>query len=149
MSAAVVAGGQDRQIAIAAAVQRVDAVQISPDVARAIHFWLGQYIKLTSARYGCPPDGVAEVQYALAETLAADSRQREQITADCAELLALDHEAVETVKSAARRLGREECTVRWMCRNGSLAAVKRGQQWFPKTAAVDEIVAQRKDLGHV
>jgi hypothetical protein len=71
------------------AVRRVDVVQISPDLARVIVYGLGKYADLASHRNGCPPDGLAEVQYAMAEAAARsdDSRQREQERLTAAEIL--------------------------------------------------------------
>lgn|GEM_PF-5643725 len=76
MTAAVVVEHQApddaRRAALAAAVRRVDVVQIAPDLARVLAHWLGEFVELATRRYGCAPDGVAGVQHEVAAAAVVD-----------------------------------------------------------------------------
>jgi hypothetical protein len=71
--------GDEMRSKISSAVQRVDAIWVSIDVGRLLVHWLGQFADVTAQRNGCALAGLVEVQYALAEAVAAngDSRRRE------------------------------------------------------------------------
>lgn len=148
MTAAAVVPGQQQRAAIAAQVQRVDAIQITPALANLIHRFLSRYADLATQRYGAPPDGLQDTQYALGEALASRpdySRQREQNPGDSPEFIGLGGDAVVSIEEAAKMLDRKPDSVRWMCRKGKLAAKRHGKQWFPLLAAVQELRARRED----
>jgi len=130
---------------ISAAVQRVDAVQLSADVGRLVVHWLGQLAETAVQRNGCAPDGLVEVQHAIAEAIATggDSRRRESEPAVSPELLALAQEPVIELEDAAQMLVLKPDTVRGMCRDEILAAKKVGGRWFPLAAAVQQELRRR------
>jgi hypothetical protein len=133
--------------AIRRAIRRVDVVQIDVNLGRAIVFWLGRYAELAEQRYGCRPENLTEVQQALAEECArgGDSRQRELEAAGVVDVLAFDGQAVIDTATAAELLGITPSGVTFKCREGQLAAVKRGRQWWPYMAAVQQEVLQRRE----
>jgi hypothetical protein len=138
----------DMRAKIEAAVHRVDVVQLSPDVARLVVFWLGQYAEISQARYGCAPEGLIEAQHAIAEVVTAtggDSRRREETAASSADLLALAQEPVLDVKDAAHMLDLKPDTIRLMCRQGTLGAKKVAGRWFPMAGAVQQELHQRAE----
>jgi excisionase family DNA binding protein len=148
VTAATVVPGQQQRAAIAAQVQRVDAIQITPALANLIHRFLSRYADLATQRYGAPPEGLQDTQYALGEALASKpdySRQREQNPADSPQFIGLGGDEVMSTDEAAKMLDLKADSVRYMCREGKLAAKRPGRQWFPLLAAVQELKAARED----
>lgn len=139
------APSSDRRANICAAVNRVDVIQISPDLARCLVQWLGSYAKLAQSRNGCLPDGLEDAAYALAESCAGtgDLRQREDSALGDAEILGLGDGAVIDANTAAEMLGISTSGVTYLCRNGRLDAQKRAGRWFPTLAAVQERTMNR------
>jgi hypothetical protein len=133
----------DARERIAAAVHRVDTIQISPDVGRLIVHWLGGYAKLAQARYGCLPEGLADATYALAEACAAHiDSQRASIEA----IPALEMSELVTVKAAAAAIGVKETTVRWHYKRGNLAGRKVGQTLMINEQSLAEFRANREEI---
>jgi DNA-binding CsgD family transcriptional regulator len=139
--------------AIAAAIQRVDGLLISTDMARLIMHGLSGYATLAAQRNGCAPDWVAKVQYALAEPLAESLRQREPLTCESsrqrevlssaeAEILPFGYDEITTAEAAAT-LGISPDAVRWHCRKGNLESRKVGRQLMVTTTSIENY-KQRK-----
>jgi Helix-turn-helix domain len=127
---------------LSAAVQRVEGVLVSAEAARVIVFLLGNYAKLAESRNGCVPDGLREVQGALAEAVAAGSRGRDGERVAAPAVLPLSHDVIE-LEQAAEVLGMKADSVRNLCRRGGLDAQKRRGRWFVSASAV----AQRVEEG--
>lgn len=106
---------------ISAAVQRVDAVQISSDVGRLLVHWLGQHAKWATQRYGCAPEGLEDVQYALAEAVARGSDSH---GASMDATLPVEMSGLVEVKAAAAAIGVKETTV--LRQPGRLAIASSG-----------------------
>jgi hypothetical protein len=132
---------------IAAAVQRVDVIQVSVDAGHLLVHWLGQLADIGRQRNGCAPIGLVEVQHAIAEAVAAgcDSRRRESEGLVAPEVLALNEEPVMNLKDAAWMLELKPDSVRLMCRQGTLKAKKVGHSWFPTVTAVHQEVGRRAE----
>jgi Helix-turn-helix domain len=129
----------DAREKISAAVQRVDAIQISPDLARVLVHWLGRLAEVLARQNSCAPEALVAVQHALAEAYAAgsgDSRHASRESIGAYDLLALGHDFVDT-EAAADMLGLKADTVRWHCRNGNLESQKFGRHLMIRTSSID------------
>lgn len=127
---------------MAAAIQRVDVdgILITTDVARLLVRWLGRLTEITRQRNGCPPLGLVELQGALTDECAADSRRREQDGLGARELVAFDHEQQYVwPPEAAAELGVSADTVRWHFRKGNLDGRKFGRQLMVTAASVEAL----------
>lgn len=124
---------------IAAAVQRVDVIQVSVDAGHLLVHWLGQLADIGRHRNGCAPIGLIEVQQALAEAVAGggDSRQREPEGLAAAEILGLNRDTEITTAEAAAQLGLPADSVRWHCRRGNLDSRKVGRQHMVTVASIE------------
>jgi hypothetical protein len=130
----------DRRARIGAAVRRVDAIQLSPDVGRLLVHWLGQHAEWAVQRYGCAPDGLEAVAYALAEACAADSHG-----ASLDPIPAFDvAQSLVEVKHAASVLNIKPTTVRWHYKNGTLAGRKVGETLMIDSSSLEQLRARRE-----
>lgn len=128
---------------ISAAIQRVDSVQISADVGRLLVHWLGQHAEWAKQRYGCAPDGIEDVQYALAEAVAGGvDSHRASIEAIPAPLVS---DLVE-VRHAAAVLGVKPTTVRWHYRSGNLSGRKVGETLMIDSHSLEQLRARREGM---
>jgi len=133
------ASSDDRRAKIGAAVRRVDAIQLSPDVGRLLVHWLGQHAEWATQRYGCAPDGLEAVAYALAEACAADSHGASANTI----LAPVVSELIDT-QAAAAVLGVETTTVRWHYKKGNLAGQKVGKTLMITSDSLEQLRARRE-----
>lgn len=127
----------------AAHVQAAEGVLVSADAAQVITFWLGQYAKLCAERNGAVPNGLPELQRALAES-AAGSRQRECGAGVELPALPFVHEAELTTDEAAEQLGITPDAVRWHCRRQNLASRRVGRSFVIPASAVEEFARERR-----
>jgi Helix-turn-helix domain len=131
---------------IRAAVQRVDAIQISPDLARVIVHWLGQLAKVCERQNGCAPGELVAVQKALAEAYAGGGNWRQSESERLAErefLISGHDETYVGTAEAAAWLGITANGVRWLCGQGHLESKKLGRQVMVTTSSI-ESYKQRK-----
>jgi hypothetical protein len=137
---ATIASADARRANISAAVSRVDAIQISPDLARTIVFLLGNYAKLARRANGCTPDWLEDIQYALAEACASDSHgaSPEAILA-----VGVPQSLVDT-KAAAKLLGVKETTIRYHFAKGNLRGTKVGTALMINEHSLAEFRANRE-----
>jgi hypothetical protein len=126
---------------ISAAVQRVDAVQITPDVGRLLVHWLGQHAEWAKQRYGCAPEGLEDVQYALAEAVA---RGIDSHGASMDATLPVEMSGLVEVKAAAAAIGVKETTVRWHYKRGNLSGRKVGQTLMINECSLAEFRVNRE-----
>jgi hypothetical protein len=124
---------------ISAAVSRRDTVQISPSVARLLVHWLGQHAEWATQRYGCAPDGLEAVAYALAEACAADSHG-----ASVDATLPVEMSGLVSVKAAAAVLGIEETTIRYHFAKGNLRGTKVGTALMINEQSLEQLRARRE-----
>jgi hypothetical protein len=129
----------DPRARISAAVSRVDAIQIDPNLGRLLVHWLGNYAKLAQARYGCLPEGLSDATYALAEACAGDSHA----ASPEAILAPVVSELVDT-KTAAAVLGVKPTTVRYHYKNGTLAGRKVGETLMIDNSSLQQLRARRE-----
>lgn len=143
MTVAEVCPADDRRAKIAASVRRLDGIEISRDLALHLVYWLGKYADLAQQRNGCPPEGIEDAQYALAEACAAaDNSHRASIEAIPA--LSVSQSLV-TVKDAAAVLGVKPTTVRWHFGRGNLAGRKVGETLMIASDSLEQFRAHRAD----
>jgi hypothetical protein len=140
-----------RRSAISDAVRRVNVVQLDPELVRVVVHWLGRYSDLTTQRFGCLPDGLADVQYALAEACAddsgEDSRLRELSAAVGHRVLLSEHEhdvRVDTAAAAAQ-LAIPVDSVRWHCRRGNLDGCRVGRQLMISVSSIENLKSRRAE----
>jgi hypothetical protein len=127
-----------RRANISAAVSRVDAIQISPDIARLLVHLLGKLAQYETRRNGCPPDGLEDIQYALAEAVAGShGASVEAIPAHVVSELV-------SVAAAAAALGVEPTTVRYHYAKGNLQGTKVGTALMIDTNSLAEFRANRE-----
>jgi hypothetical protein len=134
VTAAAELAGEQRSV-IAAAVQRVDGVLVSPDLARVIVHWLGRLSDSCTRENGCAPQGLVEVQAALAEAYAG-SRTREDSAISVLGAGESKREALLDTTAAARLLGIDATTVSLHCRAGRLGQ-KVGRDWVIQQCELD------------
>jgi hypothetical protein len=113
--------------AIAAAVQQLDCIGISRDLARVLVHWLGRHAELCAQRNGCVPEGLEAVQYALAEACGG-SRMHEDSVAASVGAGEWNRETLLDTAAAAKLLGLDATTVTLHCRAGRLGQ-KVGRDW--------------------
>lgn len=113
---------------ITAAVRRVDTIQIDPDLVRIVVHWLGQYADLATQRHGCPPEGLTEVQYTLAEACAAskNSRQHQLEHLAATQPLTSGYDSECDTSEAAALLGITASGVRYHCEHKTSNTVGAG-----------------------
>jgi hypothetical protein len=128
-----------RRANISAAVSRVDVIQISPDVGRLLVHLLGKLAEYETRRNGCPPDGLEDIQYALAEACASDSHGA-SIEAIPAHVVS---DLIDT-QAAAAVLGVETTTVRWHYKKGNLAGQKVGKTLMITSDSLEQLRARRE-----
>jgi Helix-turn-helix domain len=136
----------DAREKISAAVQRVDAIQISPDLARLLVHWLGQLAKVKERTNGCASGELVAAQNALAEACFAAGywRESESERAAAAEILISGHEDMHvSTAEAAAALGITANGVRWLCGQGRLSGRKVGRQVMVTASSVEDY-KQRK-----
>jgi hypothetical protein len=132
--------------AIADAVRRVDAILITPDLAKVLVRYLGRLAQELARQNGCAPEALVSVQQALAEACAAggeDSRHASTESVGGHGLLDLDHDFVDT-QAAADMLQIRADTVRWHCRNGALESRKVGRHLMIAKSSIEDFRAQRR-----
>ncbi len=121
---------------------RTDSITLTPDVARLLVHWLGDYARLKQ-QPGQPgvPEGLAATQCALAEAVArvGDSRRREQDGLGEPEAVAFEHEQCMGTAEAAAELGVSADTVRWHCRKGNLDGKRVGRQLMVTGSSVEAL----------
>jgi excisionase family DNA binding protein len=144
LAEAVAASGSGSGPVVGVSVARVDAVQLSPEAAQRIAWWLARFAELAGEFGPVAPGDIREVQYALAECcVTTQSRNRDGLPGRVVAPIPLCHDesggGVVSVTTAARALGVKPDTVRKWCRDGKLDAVRHGSRWFPKAAAVQEL----------
>jgi hypothetical protein len=129
--------------AISDAIQPLQGIRISADVGRLLVHWLGQHAEICKQRYGCAPEGLADVQYALAEACAADSgddsRQREFSAEAAVRLLPSEHDVWVDTAAAAVALGCKSDNVRDHRRRGNLVSRKVGRQHMISVQSIDRL----------
>jgi hypothetical protein len=137
----------DPAAAISAAVQRLDGVMITADLARLLVHHLNKYAELATARSGCAPLGVVETQHALARVIAGssdlDSRMRaaEHAAADVVSSLVCEDRLMD-IKAAAAVIGMDDTTVRRHCDRGRLGQ-KIGRDWVIRSSEVERFMRER------
>jgi Helix-turn-helix domain len=145
VTAAAELSGEQRSV-IAAAVQRVDGVLVSTDLARVLVHWLGQLAKAQQRNNGCASSELVAAQNALAEACfaAGHCAQRESERAAAAEILISGHEDMHvSTAEAAAALGITANGVRWLCGQGRLSGRKVGRQVMVTASSVEDY-KQRK-----
>jgi len=110
------------------AVQRVDAVQISPQAARFLVHCLGRLAAVLGQQNGCAPEALVTLQHALAEPESPGA----------SDLLPLGYELVDT-ETAANMLGLKADSVRWHRRRGNLESRKVGRQLMITVASIENL----------
>jgi hypothetical protein len=122
-------------------------VQLSVRASRMVVHFLGELAEITRQRNGCAPIGLVELQHSIAEAAAAigDSRRRDSEALPAPEVLALAQEPTISVKEAARMLKLQPDSVRLMCRRRTLDAEHVEGRWFPRLAAVQEMLRRRAE----
>jgi hypothetical protein len=135
----------DAREKISAAVQRVDAIQISPGMARLLVHWLGQLAKAQQRTNGCASGELVAAQNALAEACfaAGHCAQRESERAAATEILISEHEPYISTAEAAAALGKTANGVLWLFNHGHLSGRKVGRQVMVTASSVEDY-KQRK-----
>lgn len=129
--------------AIRDAVRRVNVVQLEPSLVRMLVFWLGKYAELAEQRYGSKPEGVVEVQSALAEAyVAGDSRQHEQDHRMAPEAITSGCDSWIGTAEAAEILGCTADNVRDHRRRGNLESRQGGRPYMISVASVERLKAR-------
>jgi hypothetical protein len=100
-------------------------------------------------RNGAEPADLYALRNELAEAIAAGgaSCNRDETVDAENGVLALQHENVLDVRSAAEILSCPADSVRAMCRGGRLAARRVNGRWFPFADAVHELRARKDSDG--
>jgi hypothetical protein len=132
---------QRHQSAIAASVQRVDGIVISPDLARVIVHWLGRLSDSCTRENGCAPEGLVEVQSVLAEAYAS-SCVREDSAAAAFGAGELSSETLLDTAAAAELLGLDATAVTFHCRAGRLGQ-KVGRDWVIQRGELEAFRRER------
>lgn len=133
---------------IALAVRRVDVIQIDPGLARIIVHWLGQYADLATQRHGCPPEGLTEVQYTLAEVCVSankNSRQHQENGLTATQPLVSGHDSEFGTTETAALLGITASCVRYHCERGNLKSRRCGRQLMITATSIAELKARRNN----
>ena len=132
---------------LSAAVTRIDGIFITTDLARLILHGFRGYADLAAQRYGCAPDWIADVQYALGEAIT-DSRhgnqrpaaipvKREPLGSAVTEILDSRNEVSTTEAAAA--LGMSTDLVRHHCAAGNLDSRKAGGRVMVTVASIESL----------
>jgi hypothetical protein len=131
---------------LAGAVQRVNGVVISRDLAIVLVHYLGRLAELLARQNGCAPDALVSVQRALAEACAGagdDSRHASSESIGGPDLLAFEHDFVDT-QTAAALLRIKPDTVRWHCKNGALERRKVGRHVMVTKSSIESFKHERR-----
>ncbi|AAS05079.1 helix-turn-helix domain-containing protein [Mycobacterium avium] len=120
---------------------RVSEIEITPDLARCLVHWLGDYIRLKQ-QPGQPgvPEGLVAAQTALAEAYAAvtHSPRSERDRPIGAGFVFSAHDAWVGTAEAAEMLGIKAGSVGWLCRESHLEHRKVGRQYMISTASIED-----------
>ena len=131
----------DAREKISAAVQRVDAIQISPDLARVIVHWLGRLSYSLTRENGCAPEALVAVQSALAEAYAGSCMHEDSVAAALG-AGGWSRETVLDTAAAAELLGIDATAVTFHCRAGRLGQ-KVGRDWVIQLGELEAFRRER------
>ena len=153
----------DLQARVSAALRPVNGMVLPPEVAAQVARWLADYAEYRRLRTAGVPALLLEIQRAMTEYVAADSRQREAAAqalpaeawgptrVDSPRLASnslaqlrpsqLDYDFVDT-ETAAAMLGCSTDTVRWHCRRGNIERRRAGRRLMVSVSSIENYKAR-------